>query len=72
MNSCEKTSDSDRKKWRNGGTNTPIVMDDGTTYFGPGGGMVITQYSLIDKNYCNVIIKKLKQVKRIKRSNKIK
>lgn len=64
MNSYEKTSDSDRKKWRNGGTNTPIVMDDGTTYFCPGGGMVITQYSLIDKNYCNVIIKKLKRVKK--------
>jgi hypothetical protein len=60
--SSEKISDNDRKKWRYGGINTPIVMDDGTTYICPGGGMVITQYSIFDKNYCNHIIKNLKQV----------
>ena len=64
MNSFEKTSDINRKLWRNGGINTPIIMDNGTTYFCPGGGMVITQYSIIDKNYCNILIKNLKQVEK--------
>ncbi len=64
MNSFEKTSDINRKLWRNGGINTPIIMDDGTTYFCPGGGMVITQYSTIDKYYCNILIKNLKQVEK--------
>ena len=64
MNSFEKTSNSDRDLWRKGGINTPIIMDDGTTYFCPGGGMVITQYNTIDKHYCNVLIKNLKQVEK--------
>ncbi len=64
MNSFEKTSDRDRDLWRNGGINTPIIMDDGTTYLCPGGGMVITQYNTIDKHYCNILIKNLKHVEK--------
>lgn len=64
MISVEKTSDSDRMKWRKGGINIPITMDDGTTYFGPGGGILLTQYSILDKNYCNIMIKNLKRIER--------
>lgn len=64
INSNKKISDPDRSKWRKGGINTPLIMDDGTTYLCPGGGMVITQYNVFDKNYCNIIIKKLIQVEK--------
>ena len=54
-----KMSDNDQKKWRNAGVNTTVTLDDGTTYFNPGGGIVLTKYSILDRNWCNIIIKKL-------------